>query len=180
MSRNSSSHRLNDDFEPVDVKSLANLILDWADELGASITPMKLQKLVYYCHADFLVATGAPLIRQEFEAWKYGPVVPSLFQEFKSNGAAPICTRAFRFDPISCSREEAAPCNLGQTEPIVRETFTAYVRHTASVLSNMSHSEEGPWAEALRRFGAGSAQGRSIENHVIARHHKRPIRQTVH
>lgn len=167
-------------FDPIDAKGLSNLLLDWADWDGISVSPMKLQKLLYYCHADFLVMTGRPLVRQEFEAWEFGPVIPSLFHEFKSFEAKPIECRAFIFNPVTCNRELALPGNLGDYAPVVRSTFEIYSRCTASALSNMSHSESGPWAETLRRFSRGSLRGRCIDNEVILRYHETPVDRAIH
>ncbi|RZF60701.1 DUF4065 domain-containing protein [Sphingomonas populi] len=180
MEHSRSDNSLMKAFAPVDAKGLSNLILDWSSKLGVSITPMKLQKLLYYCHADFLIQTGIPLIQQDFEAWEYGPVIPCIFQEFKQHGSNFIETRAYRFNPISCERELATVNDLGNIEDIVRKTFDAYVRYTASTLSNMTHSETGPWAETLRRFSSGSLKGRCIENDVIAKHHRLPLRESLH
>lgn len=165
---------------PVDAKSFANLLLTWADSIGVKISPMKLQKLIYYCHADFLVQRGFPLVDQEFEAWEYGPVIPSIFHEFKKHGSGAINSRAHRFDPAVCGVVEAPLCRLGDDEEFVKGLFDIYVRYSASALSNMSHSERGPWAETLRRFAAGSHKGRCIENRTIEKHHRRPIEQSVH
>lgn len=165
---------------PIGAKNLANLILDWAAASGVSVSPMKLQKLVYFCHADFLLITGQPLIYQEFEAWDYGPVIPSLFQEFKHFGAGEITGRAVFFDPIECKSAVAPVPVLRNFESIVRKSFQIYSKYTASDLSNLSHSEEGPWSEALRRFNRGTIRGRAIDNSLIAACHRHPGRRAVH
>lgn len=167
-------------FQPVDVKAFANLVLDWADRSGRPVSPMKLQKIVYFCHADFLVFTGKPLILQNFEAWEYGPVVPCLYDEFKLFGANAIQARAYRFNPMTCQKELAAPCDFGELESFVRTSFEAYARHSASVLSNLSHIERGPWAEALKRFENGSPSGLNIENQIIVKHHIHALRRPMH
>lgn len=56
------------------------------------ITPMKLQKLIYYAHAWHLHFTNKPLINEPFEKWKHGPVIPSIYHEFKDFGGAEITT----------------------------------------------------------------------------------------
>lgn len=165
---------------PVDAKGLANLILDWADSAKIPVSPMKLQKLVYYCHADFLLSTGGPLIAQEFEAWEYGPVVPSLFQEFKDCGAGPILKRSSRFNPITAQKEVASRPELGSLEPIVKNSFELYCRFTASTLSRLSHVTEGPWSEALDAFRRGRNMGRRISNELICTHHKPVWTDSVH
>lgn len=166
--------------KPFDCKSLANVLLDWAQLKQVSMSNMKLQKIVYFCHADVLAATGRPLIDQTFEAWEYGPVIPSLYTEFKIFGAGPITGRATKFNPATCIREVASDCNLGGLEKIVSQSFERYVRYSASALSNLSHSENGPWAAALARFERGSHRGRNIENELIERHHIHAYDRSLH
>lgn len=165
---------------PIDAKALVNLLLDWADSRSIPITPMKLQKLAYYCHAEFLVVTGHPLIAQEFEAWEYGPVISGVFHEFKSFGRDAITSRASRFDPILAKRELVQNAALGSFHNIVKQAFDHYVSYSATALSNMSHVSSGPWSEALRQFDAGRNPGRKISNRLILAHHGPSPLDSVH
>src|SRR5262249_1962754 len=83
-----------------DGRAGANLLLDLADELGLSLTPMALQKIAFFAHGWRLAEKGEPLIRQPFEAWEYGPVLRSVYDAFKRSGGAKIKTRATGFDPV--------------------------------------------------------------------------------
>jgi uncharacterized phage-associated protein len=66
---------------------IANWFLASIDrEVGDPITPLKLQKLVYYAQAWALALLERPLFEEDLEAWTHGPVVPSLFEQFKDNG----------------------------------------------------------------------------------------------
>lgn len=64
-------------------KAIANKFLDIAESEGAKIDPMKMQKLVYIAHGWGLGFLGEPLITQDIEAWKYGPIISDLYHEFK-------------------------------------------------------------------------------------------------
>lgn len=46
------------------------------------LTNLKLQKLLYFAWIKYFEKTGKPLFDDEFEAWKYGPVVPSVYYDF--------------------------------------------------------------------------------------------------
>src|SRR5882724_82988 len=63
--------------------SIANYFIKKARESGAEMTPMKLIKLVYISYGWYLAFANKPLINEKVQAWKYGPVVPSVYQEFK-------------------------------------------------------------------------------------------------
>jgi uncharacterized phage-associated protein len=72
---------------PYSSKAVANTFLDIAKANNvADISPMKLQKLIYYAHAWHLAFLGQPLIKEEVQAWKFGPVIPDVYFEFKECG----------------------------------------------------------------------------------------------
>ena len=50
------------------------------------MTNMKLQKMLYYQQGFHLAYFGTPLFDEEIEAWMYGPVVPSVYDEYKNYG----------------------------------------------------------------------------------------------
>ena len=47
-------------------------------------TPMHMIKLVYLSHGWMLGLRERSLINEAVEAWRYGPVVPSVYHRFKS------------------------------------------------------------------------------------------------
>ncbi len=63
--------------------TVANYFLSKGWEEHVAITPMKLLKLVYVAHGWYLGGTGEPLIHDPIMAWRYGPVIPSLYHEVK-------------------------------------------------------------------------------------------------
>lgn len=48
----------------------------WRD--GVHVSPMKLQKLVYFAPGWYLALFNKPLIDERVEAWKFGPVILSM------------------------------------------------------------------------------------------------------
>ena len=61
------------------------------------VTPMKLQKLVYFAYRDCLIQHNVRLFREAFQVWQYGPVLCSVYDEFKS----------FHGSPINCFAKDA-------------------------------------------------------------------------
>jgi uncharacterized phage-associated protein len=158
----------------LDAKGLANLLLDWGDDDGVEISPMKLQKLVFFLHADFLVKHGRALIKQEFEAWEHGPVVPSLYAEFKRFKDKAITTRAKAFDPIQATTVTST-CRLGADDlSLVRELYDFYKKLNAIELSRRSHDFDGVWRQARSLLSNGLNMNRRVSNDMIVEHH-RPI-----
>ncbi len=158
--------------DAIDAKGLANLFLDWSDDVGVPISPMKLQKLVFFTHADFLVMKGRPLVKQEFEAWDYGPVIPSLYDQFKRFKDRPVTERASTFDPLS-ARAVQSTCTLHSDDhQLIRQMFDFYSALSAVHLSELSHEFDGAWRQARALFSNGMNMDRRIPNEMIVRYHK--------
>lgn len=157
---------------PFDAKAFANLILEWCDQDHIPVTPMKLQKLMYFCHADYLKQFGNDLIKQNFEAWDYGPVIPSIYAEFKREKDQPIRRFAQSFDPISASRK-IYKCPISpKEEEIVRGLYSFYKNFSAGQLSDLSHEHGGPWRQARALFANGLNMDRRISSGMIDRYHR--------
>lgn len=74
------------------VKDIANKLLHraWMDESSELLSNMKLQKLLYYQQGFHLAYFGTPLFNEDIVAWQYGPVVPEVYEAYKSFGRAGI------------------------------------------------------------------------------------------
>ena len=65
-----------------DVLKIASYICDrYYKEYGHNIDEMKLHKLLYLTQRETIIQTGEPLFNDQFEAWKYGPVLSQKIME---------------------------------------------------------------------------------------------------
>lgn len=69
---------------------VANYIITFCHENGLDLNNLKLQKILYYLQAQSLVENDSPLFEESLQKWKYGPVVPSVYHEYKKEGASNI------------------------------------------------------------------------------------------
>ena len=72
--------------------AIANNILWLAREEGISVTVMKLLKLVYIVYGWTLASLDHKLFNEPIQAWKHGPVIPSIYYQFDNFGSKPIDT----------------------------------------------------------------------------------------
>ena len=122
---------------------VANNILKKGAEEDISITPLKLQKLVYFVFKDYLQRTGCELFSEQFETWTHGPVVPSIYTEFSSYGDNPI--RSFAKD----SRGKTyIVSETGDFKDSLDTAWGKYKRYTGSELSRFTHQENMAWTKA--------------------------------
>ncbi len=131
---------------PYDSKAVANYFLGLAEREGESLDPMKLQKLVYFAHGWHLAVTGEPLIDDIVEAWQYGPVIPTIYHEFKEFGRGAITRRARRV-VISGSKIRFVFPELDPSvdTELLDRVWDAYGGTSGVQLSNLTHAAGTPW-----------------------------------
>jgi uncharacterized phage-associated protein len=142
-------------------KTIANYILDLAWRDRVSIDPLKLQKILYLAHGWSLVLLKRPLIKEPFEAWNYGPVVPSVYRAFQKFGASPITEHASK-EPM-----ENHYALDQQTKALLGSVWETYKKLNAIQLSMFTHEPGYAWDWA-RRNGRTSPWGNpAITNDLI-------------
>jgi uncharacterized phage-associated protein len=157
-----------------DTFAIANLILDAARKRGYDISPLKLQKLVYYAHGWWLAMKGQPLIKERIQASQYGPIVRSLYEAFKGYGNSSIRSSLSR----TGSTEEDS--NKLRAEPeralgsLINQILDIYGGLSVIQLSAMSHSEGSPWAQVYNRSGS-TFQDVDIADDIIREYFKELI-----
>ena len=118
----------------------------------SSMTPKKLQKLVYYAYSWTLTLVNEDEESLEFrlfedsipEAWVHGPVFPELYKEYKDYGWQQIPKYE---DEVYYFEEDV--------EDILEQVFDVYGSLTGNQLETITHQEE-PWLNA--REGCGFYQ----------------------
>jgi len=70
-----------------DVFAIAAYVINKSIDFGKSVSNLKLQKILFYIQAAFLVKIGEPCFEADIQAWKHGPVVPSTYRDFRDYGA---------------------------------------------------------------------------------------------
>lgn len=112
------------------------------------VTQMKVQKMVYFAHGYHLAKFGTPLIEEQFEAWKYGPVIPSIYEVYKLYGSEEIVDTTLIPDDQELELE-LTELNA-RAEDAINYTWDATGDVPARALSNWSHKPDSPWAEAFK------------------------------
>lgn len=128
-----------------DVRSVANFVLDVAEAEGKPVSNLHINKIVYFLHADFLVAFSRPLVSAKIEAWTHGPVFREIYREFKEFGSAAISGRAQYLDPSSGQRVKAEWSFTPEEYNFLKELVIKYISMTAGALVAQSHVKGGPW-----------------------------------
>ena len=132
------------------------------------MTAMKLQKLVYYAHGWNLVLQNSPLIEGEIQAWEYGPVIPTLYHEFKHFGHGPIVGRAVEYDEANRTvYRPVVPPDDTYTVALLEKTWEVFGRYSSIQLSNMTHAQGTPWSIISQQYRGHIPHGTRIPNDLI-------------
>jgi len=156
---------------PYEAKAIANYFIDLAKRDGRELTPMKLQKLIYFAHGWSLAIYGKPLIDEQVEAWRFGPVISSIYHEFKRFGSQSITdyAKGIELDKgnILNSRivvPEVRPDDA-ETKALLDKIWEIYGGYTAVQLSNATHLPGTPWEKVWGTNGA--PRGTDIDQELI-------------
>lgn len=89
---------------PYDVMKIADAILSYAEYRKLSMSPDRLQMLLYLAEIVCYGNTNQPLFAEPIEAWPIGPVVRNVYYYYDDN-RQPFKTRAkwqdFELDPLT-------------------------------------------------------------------------------
>ena len=130
------------------------------------VTSMKLNKLVYIAHGWALGVTGEPLINEDVQAWKYGPVVRSLYHAFKHFKNSPIPPD----HATTISRVEQVDSD---TKKLVKAVWEAYKDHPAHSLSILTHEVGTPWYTTWHDLKGRNRSGAVIDNSLIKKYYEK-------
>lgn len=67
-------------------------VINYSNEKDYGISNLKLQKVLYFIQAYFLISTPGQCFEEKIEAWDFGPVVPEAYREYKQFGSGDIPT----------------------------------------------------------------------------------------
>jgi uncharacterized phage-associated protein len=73
-------------YKAIDV---ADYIVDYCNKSGKKISHLQLQKILYFCEAHYLIE-NKNLFKDDISKWRLGPVVESVYHEYKTFGSRNI------------------------------------------------------------------------------------------
>ena len=134
-------------------KDIAKYIVNRCIERCRPISNLQLQKILYFCQRDFKQIDGSTLFRDDFEAWQYGPVIPSVYRMFSLFGGMKINRRVreeIEIDP--------------DTRNVINRIVDKYSGYPAWDLVSMTHKKGDPWDQV---FKDGKGNKRTIRKELI-------------
>ena len=109
------------------------------DNPNYTVTPLKLQKLVYYAQAWCLALKDNILFNDEIQAWVHGPVVYKVYKEYEKYGYNQIREKVNTIPDDIRSNNEVSE--------VLNAVWDIYKDYDAKQLEKLTQSEP-PWINA--------------------------------
>lgn len=142
------------------VPSKMLMVISYIFEQLREVTPLALQKILYFVQGLYFSKYGIPLFSDNCQAWVHGPVYAEIYDMFSS----------FRYDPIDDPRFEllrGKSTNLDEKEKevidLVVNTFGMY---GGKVLERITHKEK-PWLDAREGYSENELSHEEISKEAI-------------
>lgn len=120
----------------IDVVKIASYICKrYREDTHTEIDEMKLHKLLYFSQRESFIRTGHPMFKEQFAAWKYGPVIVKVRTLYKAN----------KLD-LMPTEEELVPFRDS-----LDFVFKSYASKDAWTLSILTHGESS-WKNAREGY----------------------------
>jgi uncharacterized phage-associated protein len=141
---------------------IAKYFVELAKEEGRGIDPMKLLKLTYIAHGWYLGVTGKPLFPNQVQAWKYGSVIPDLYQSIRMFGKGNV-------DPFLLSISAKNEIKEEDKE-FIKKVWNNYKNLSGLQLSALTHEKNSPWEKTW-----DGTHNVIIENNIIKEYYKQKL-----
>lgn len=136
-----------------EASKIAQYVVMRCNQDRISISNLKLQKILYFIQAQFLIAKNEVCFLDKIEAWDFGPVVPNVYHRYKVFGSANIPSNGDR-----------VPCFNGDDKELIDSVIDLCAKYTASQLVAITHNQK-PWREVYNRYYKAEISPDSIRDY---------------
>lgn len=151
--------------------SIANFFISKGLSENKELTPMKLVKLAYISHGWHLAINEKPLFDEDVQAWKYGPVIQSLYYSTKNMDKI----KSLLIESSSRSSSINIPKISEENQSLIKllaKIWDVYKDLDGPKLSTLTHKEGTPWYIVWHEMGGKDKYGAIIPNELIKEHYK--------
>lgn len=134
------------------VRDVSHYIIVYSNKKDYGVSNLKLQKLLYFVQAFFLINDCPPCFDEKIEAWDFGPVVPEIYREYKRYGGIDIPTIDYyvKFDKKNIWNTERIYYEdiiSDDDKEMIQAVVDKFAHCSATFLVNLTHNQD-PWINA--------------------------------
>lgn len=141
-----------------DVLDISEYIIKRGWELGDCINCFKLQKILYFVQAYFLLATNSPCFDEKIEAWPFGPVIPDAYKKYIifGNGSIPEEGIIQNFDYIE-----------KEDKGLIDAAIQLLLPYSSVLLTELTQKQL-PWMNAIAKGDFAEIANESIKEYFLS------------
>lgn len=139
--------------------SLMDTVIEYLLSECGDVTPLALQKALYYIQGFYYAFFGKYLFKEDCEAWVHGPVYREVYKRYSD----------YRFDPIQ-SYSSNEDIDLGSSERAILDSIIKNICcYSGKVLENFTHAET-PWLITRGELPNNVPSSSIIEKELIGKY----------
>lgn len=122
----------------------------YSNDKDYGVSNLKLQKLLYFIQAWFLINIGNPCFHEKLRACNFGVIVPEAYQEFGCYGSMDIPSVKRRFEDGNWklySIDYAKNLIHTKDKKLINQVIDKFAEYSATDLLNLIHNQK-PWIDA--------------------------------
>lgn len=139
------------------------LTISYIFERMQEITPLALQKILYFIQGIYMVMFGEPLFKEDCMAWVHGPVYEQVYNLFKD----------FKYNPIEDNRfaifKERFVELSEQERKVIDLVINSFGKYSGKVLEIITHNES-PWKDARSDYNPLQPSREIIDKNEIMKY----------
>lgn len=152
------------ELEPVFALSEKMLLtISYIFKKAGEVTPLALQKMLYFIQGIYMVLFNTQLFSEDCEAWAHGPVFKDVYDVFKN----------FRYNPIDDTRFKMFQNRFHELSDNERRVIDLVVKsfgiYSGKVLEEITHGEK-PWKDARINCLPGESSNEVISKETIKKY----------
>ncbi|QEY23943.1 Panacea domain-containing protein [Neisseria animalis] len=120
------------------------------------MTPMKVLKLSYIAYGWYLALFDKKLFNESIQAWQYGPVIPGVYNAFKSYGNSRISSPFLNGEIIP-----------NDIEKFLNKIWEVYNAYSGWQLSAITHQPNTPWSKTWQGIPNAVISDEIIKTHYL-------------
>ena len=133
-----------------DAIDVAKYIINYAYEKNHPISNLQLQKILYFLWIDFYKEKNKYLFDDEIEAWKYGPIIPNVYNSYSHFSAMKL---RIKYDDYQICNDDIV---------ILNKYINKYYKLSATYLVDKSHKKTTSWYKSYEKGRKNNINFKSI------------------
>lgn len=153
---------------PYNVLEVSRYAIEYSNKKNYGISNLKLQKILYFIQAYFLVEASKKCFKEKIEAWNFGPVVPEVYREYKRFGGTNIPTMTSKLEFYNMWDVKRVPYGeitiSDEDKKLIDDVIDHFSEYSATDLVKLTH-HQAPWKNAYSPYENNEITTESIEEY---------------